>query len=382
MEPPKPSTRLSKLGETLTTVADRLCTEPERLGKLVRGELDWIVMKAMEKDRRRRYATADALADDLRRFLAGDPSSSHARKGLPRPEVRAPQPARGDLCVAGPARAGIGPEPGDVGLRNRQPRTRRKELARRGEADHAARPTSSTPCRRARARESRRLAYSPSIAAAQSALRAGEVAEASASRRCSPGAQVGVEVSLVSLKPVPGDSAPCRPRSNSSSNRKWLAVYRKDDPTIRIVDIETLDDVSSTLVGTGDRWAMPSDAADRLSVYRREAGILEMWNVNAVAPSWHRAAGLRSGTFIGSQLVAIDGDSSSGPEILADAETGRDVRPFPAGWQIGPGSTKFLGPAGSYDALADSVTGEGYTALESRFASFSHRPKPPLFPFL
>src|SRR3954447_23423074 len=51
-EPPKPSTRLSSLGETLTTISANRGSDPRRLGQLMRGELDWIAMKALEKDRR------------------------------------------------------------------------------------------------------------------------------------------------------------------------------------------------------------------------------------------------------------------------------------------------------------------------------------------
>ncbi len=72
-EPPRPSTRLSTPGETLSQVSARRGTEPARLSALVRGDLDWIVMKALEKDRRRRYETASGLAADLRRFLAEEP---------------------------------------------------------------------------------------------------------------------------------------------------------------------------------------------------------------------------------------------------------------------------------------------------------------------
>ena len=71
-EPPKPSTRLDTLVDTLASVASCRATNPKRLGQTVRGELDWIVMRALEKDRRRRYETAAALADDLDRHLVGD----------------------------------------------------------------------------------------------------------------------------------------------------------------------------------------------------------------------------------------------------------------------------------------------------------------------
>jgi WD40 repeat protein len=72
-EPPRPSTRLSTLGKTLSQVSARRGTEPARLSALVKGDLDWIVMKALEKDRRRRYETASGLAADVRRFLAEEP---------------------------------------------------------------------------------------------------------------------------------------------------------------------------------------------------------------------------------------------------------------------------------------------------------------------
>lgn len=69
-EPMRPSTRLSTMLEVeLTTAARRRQTEPPKLIHLVRGDLDWIVMKALEKDRARRYETANGFAADLRRHL-------------------------------------------------------------------------------------------------------------------------------------------------------------------------------------------------------------------------------------------------------------------------------------------------------------------------
>jgi serine/threonine protein kinase/WD40 repeat protein len=82
-EPPKPSTRLLESKESLPTISGQRHTEPAKLPKLVRGELDWIVMKALEKDRDRRYESADALADEVRDYLdnkpvkAGPPSTTY-----------------------------------------------------------------------------------------------------------------------------------------------------------------------------------------------------------------------------------------------------------------------------------------------------------------
>ncbi len=71
-EPPRPSTRLSTLGATLAAVSANRKIDPEKLAGLVRGELDWIVMKALEKDRNRRYDSATGLAKDVQRYLTGD----------------------------------------------------------------------------------------------------------------------------------------------------------------------------------------------------------------------------------------------------------------------------------------------------------------------
>ncbi|HZN33716.1 MAG TPA: serine/threonine-protein kinase, partial [Pirellulaceae bacterium] len=71
-EPQKPSTRISS-AEAAPSIAAQRHTEPAKLARLVRGELDWIVMKALEKDRNRRYETASAFAKDLEHFLHDEP---------------------------------------------------------------------------------------------------------------------------------------------------------------------------------------------------------------------------------------------------------------------------------------------------------------------
>jgi eukaryotic-like serine/threonine-protein kinase len=73
VEPPKPSTRISTLGAALTGVAENRRVEPAQLMQSMRGELDWIVMKAMEKNRGRRYESANDLAMDLQRHLNNEP---------------------------------------------------------------------------------------------------------------------------------------------------------------------------------------------------------------------------------------------------------------------------------------------------------------------
>jgi serine/threonine protein kinase len=73
-EPLKPSARLSTMEQArLSTLAEQRGLEPRRLSQQVRGELDWIVMKALEKDRDRRYESASAFAADVQRYLNDEP---------------------------------------------------------------------------------------------------------------------------------------------------------------------------------------------------------------------------------------------------------------------------------------------------------------------
>ncbi len=75
VEPPTPSSRIST-SEALATIAATRQTEPARLGRFVRGDLDWIVMKALAKERQRRYESAIALAQDVERFTNHEPVSA------------------------------------------------------------------------------------------------------------------------------------------------------------------------------------------------------------------------------------------------------------------------------------------------------------------
>jgi serine/threonine protein kinase len=87
-EPPRPSTRLSSLGVTATLVAGNRGLDVKRLVLLLSGDLDWVVMKALEKERSRRYPTPDSFAEDIERYLhdeaitARPPSSAYRLKKL------------------------------------------------------------------------------------------------------------------------------------------------------------------------------------------------------------------------------------------------------------------------------------------------------------
>jgi serine/threonine protein kinase len=111
-EPPRPSFKLSS-AEALPSLSASRGTEPRRLTSLLRNELDWIVMKALEKDRTRRYETANGFAADVSRYLAGEPVLAHPpsttyrlRKFVRRHRVRAAPSIAGHRGE--PAAAGVG----------------------------------------------------------------------------------------------------------------------------------------------------------------------------------------------------------------------------------------------------------------------------------
>jgi serine/threonine protein kinase/Tol biopolymer transport system component len=94
-EPVKPSTKISTLGDTSAEIAKRRSSTPDLLRRAVRGDLDWIVMKSLEKDRARRYETPNGLAEDIRRHLEHEPVAArgpsatyHLRKFLRRHRVQ------------------------------------------------------------------------------------------------------------------------------------------------------------------------------------------------------------------------------------------------------------------------------------------------------
>ena len=72
-DPPRPSSRVTTTGKTSPEIAERLQIDPPALARLLRGDLDWIVMKALEKDRNRRYGSPEELATDIERHLKDEP---------------------------------------------------------------------------------------------------------------------------------------------------------------------------------------------------------------------------------------------------------------------------------------------------------------------
>ena len=93
---PRPSTRFSSLGDTATSLAGNRGLDVKRLVQLLAGDLDWVVMKALEKDRNRRYDTPGSFAEDIATLSAPrDDRCPAAFDGVSSPEVCPAKPGRG-----------------------------------------------------------------------------------------------------------------------------------------------------------------------------------------------------------------------------------------------------------------------------------------------
>ena len=186
VDPERPSTRISTLGERAAPLASRRLADVTSLQKHLAGDLDWIVMKALEKDRSRRYETASGLAEDVRRFLneeavlAAPPSASYriGKFVRRRKKTVAAVAAIAVLFVAGTIGTG-------VGLRNAMKANRALEVAI-GEKEQAL-VREKTQRERAQQNESR--AREAEIDARQEAERANR-AEAEATQRAAELEQV------------------------------------------------------------------------------------------------------------------------------------------------------------------------------------------------
>ena len=135
VDPPRPSTKLST-ADALPNIAANRSIEPARLSKLLQGELDWVVMKALEKDRTRRYDTANGFARDIQRYLADEVVEARAAEPrLPAEEVRQAEQDpgdRGELGLPGTGRRHHRHEHRD-GARPKRPQ--KAEAVQRGIAD-------------------------------------------------------------------------------------------------------------------------------------------------------------------------------------------------------------------------------------------------------
>ena len=204
VEPPRPSTRLSSLGDSATVVAGNRATDPKHLSRLLAGDLDWIVMKALEKDRNRRYSIAGELCRGRGALLAagGDPGAA-AVGGLSADEVRrAPSRGRAGRGGGGGGAARRGPRspPGRPSWRRgpnttlwprRRPRRQAKQT-RRGEGGGDASGT--------RIRSRTRFSPRPGPRDAT----AGSVRTSRFVRPSTPPCRSWKKVSRISLSPRPG----------------------------------------------------------------------------------------------------------------------------------------------------------------------------------
>ena len=172
-EPPSPSARLSNMtGDTLTSVARHRLVEPRLLIRSMRGDLDWIVMKCLEKDRTRRYATANDLAHDVKRHLNNE--TVYARP--PSPAYRIRKALRRHKLVFGAAAAVVAALVAGIvmstwEMMRARDSQREADAARNNESRRRVEAETAEKTAQAHALAARRISYSSDMKAVQQALR-------------------------------------------------------------------------------------------------------------------------------------------------------------------------------------------------------------------
>ena len=264
LEPVRPSTRLSYLkGGARTTTAQQHGTEIEHLLKLIRGDLDWIVMKCLEKDRTRRYDTANGLAMDIKRHLnhepvlAGPPSAKYVLKKF---IVRNKWPVILNATVAGLTLAGLVGT--SLGLRratlariqsDQNARLAGQNAARaRISADEAKKAETSA---RVAQTNALRQAYSASMLSASDALERAQIDAARHYLDNAPAELRGWEWRHLSSRLDQATRVHDHPRSDVSQvhvlpdGRSYYEVGNVPTPGIRRYDIETGQLLGAILTG-------------------------------------------------------------------------------------------------------------------------------------
>lgn len=389
-DPPRPSTRLSTLA-TAAQTAQRRGLEPRRLGMLVRGELDWVVMKCLEKDRSRRYTSADDLARDLERFLnqepleAAPPTASYLASKFIRRNRHA-------VVVVGAVAAAM-----VLGLagtsvtaawalreRDRSNESERQAIDDRIRAEAAARAEAAE---RRRADETAdaasRLAYSLAISSATAGLESGNIDLAIESLRESPEPLRGWE--WHHLRWAAGSSAPefKTPQDTDAfvgSMDGSILATRSPDGEVLVFDAhstELLRRVATPPGPTANAYSMELDPLARLLlVCQRDAddkpltSVIELatgrtlWSTNAI--SSFTGSGNWVTSFVPGGVAVRDAATGAQHDFIPlESET-----PISFSVVVGPNEPIFINLANSEKlvySLRDRKLVTRYTTWESAF---------------
>jgi len=291
-EPQRPSTKLSTLGPKLTDVARLRQTHPEMLSRLIRGDLDWIVMKCLEKDRTRRYETAHGLAVDIECHLRDEPISAgrpgtlyRCRKFVRRHKV--PFVAGAAVALALILGAIISATQAVRATRARNEARQAEESERQQRQDaqvqrdqaQAARKTAEEERQKAAASElaARRNAYASDMSLAQQALATnnlGRVQELLDRHRPRPGEQDlrGWEWRyLWQHCRSDAEFTLCQKSDRiyslaASADGRWLAVGEFDRGRLSIWDLATRQEVEQLTTGDGRVWLAWSSQGSLLAI--------------------------------------------------------------------------------------------------------------------
>ncbi len=344
-EPVRPSTRISSLANAeLTSVARQRQSEPPKLISSLRGDLDWIVMKTLEKDRSRRYDTANGLAMDIQRYLKSEPIVARPPSQLYRFQKTL---RRNKLVFAGTAAIAGALLLGIVGtswqaFRATRAEQNRRQLYEQAEAARAAEAKARQDAD-ARERTARRSAYASDVKAATLAIEEGNLALAArllAAHVPMPGQE---DLRGFEWRYLWGQSQGQQKHTFIGSggpvyciaytpDGKMLASGN-DDGTITLWDIAT-GDVVGTCRGHGGRVISVAFSGDGKLASGSEDGHVRLWDVGSRKTIFIQEYRRPRVAFSGSWLAIAPGGTPNGDEEVGEVElwdyaSGRQLHRLP-----------------------------------------------------
>jgi WD40 repeat protein len=353
-EPPRPSTRLSTLAaDALTTTAKHRHTDAPKLIHLLRGDLDWIVMKAMDKDRSRRYETANGLARDIQRHLNNEPVNARPPSAAYRFERLVRRNRLTFAAISGVAAALL------VGLGGVLWQWRRAEQHARGELKHRLAAEESSAVTRLNR-------YAADISVAAQAVERGDYGLA---RR-----------TLAALRPQPGEQdlrgfewrylwSHCQGDQLATlTGHEWIvtcAAFSRDgklfatgsqDATTRVWDTRRRQ-LITVLRSTNEAiWSVAFAPDGELLMTAGSKGSTKFWNTSTWSVVTNFPGRIAVLSKVGSVVAVADSSpfwwEAAGNVTLWDYRTGKQLTRFDR-----PGRSLALSSDGQILAVAGKATG-------------------------
>jgi len=327
-EPPLPSTRLTSLGEEAKAIAENRRTQIITLTRRLHRELEWIPMKAMRKDRTRRYRSASELADDIQNYLSGAPLIAGPETAVYRARKFVRKHAGSVATVALVSVAIV------LGLVVSTAMYFRAEKARGKEATARTRAEQAEEATKEKAEELRRTLYVNSIQLADAKYREGNIRRVRELLESCPNDLRGWEwnrLNYIQDESIMTLRVGSLHRAVVSQDGKRI-ITCGDDKTIKVWDLASGEELRTLRGHNGSIYALAVSPDGKYIASGGDEGIIKLWNAQTGAEVMTLREGQSAVLAVafkpdGRQL-ASGSNSYDGIIILWDAETGAQLKTF------------------------------------------------------